>query len=65
MIQTKANSEDPDEIVHFVPYHLDLDCLHRYLFWFAGLNGLVLSKFKIPVNIDVALPYIFYCSQES
>ena len=22
------------------PSHLDLHCLHKYLFWFAGLNGL-------------------------
>ena len=33
-----ANSSDPDEAARYS--HLDLHCLHRYLFWSAGLKGL-------------------------
>ena len=29
-----TNSVDPNE-----PSYLDLHCLHRYLFWYAGLEG--------------------------
>ena len=36
-----ANIVDPDETAHYEPSHLDLHCLHRYWFWFAGLNGLI------------------------
>ena len=35
-----ANSVDPDETARHEPSHLDLHCLHRYLSWSAGLNGL-------------------------
>ena len=28
----KKNSVDPDETAHYEPSHLDLHCLHRYLF---------------------------------
>ena len=36
-----ANSLDPDETAHNEPSHLDLHCLHRYLFWSAGPKGLM------------------------
>ena len=37
---TIANSIDPDEKAHYKPSHLDLHCLHRYLFWSTELKGL-------------------------
>ena len=33
-----GNRVDPDEMAHYEPSHLDLHCLHRYLFWSARLN---------------------------
>ena len=33
-----ANSVDPDETARYKPSHLDLHCLHRYLFWSARLK---------------------------
>ena len=35
-----ASSVDPDEMAHYVPSHLDLHCLRRYLYRSAGLKGL-------------------------
>ena len=35
-----ANSVDPDEMACHELSHLDLHCLHRYLFRSAGLKGL-------------------------
>ena len=43
MTQSKANSVDPDETAIYEAYHLDKDCFQSFLFWSAGLNGLVLS----------------------
>ena len=40
IINRLANSVDPDETAHYEPSHLDLHCLHWYLFWSTGLNGL-------------------------
>ena len=40
-----ANSVAPDEMAHSKLSDLELDCLHRYLFWSAGLKGLTL---KVP-----------------
>ena len=34
------NSIDPDETAHDEPSHLDLHCLHKYLFWSDRLKGL-------------------------
>ena len=36
-----ANSVDPDETAYYEPSHLELHCLHIYLFWSAGLKGLI------------------------
>ena len=33
-----ANSEDPDEMVCNELSHLDIHCLHKYWFRFAGLH---------------------------
>ena len=30
----------PDEMVHYKLSHLDLHCLHRYLYWSKELEGL-------------------------
>ena len=35
-----ANSVDPDETARNEPSHLDLLCLHRYLFLSAELKGI-------------------------
>ena len=35
-----ANSVDPDETACNEPSHLNLHCLHRYLFWYVRLKGL-------------------------
>ena len=32
-----ANSADPDKMVHYVPFHLGLHCLLKYLF--AGIQN--------------------------
>ena len=34
-----ANSVDPDEMAHYEPSHLDLHCLHRYLFRSTSWKG--------------------------
>ena len=35
-----ANNVDPDETAHNELSYQDLQCLHRYLIWSAGLKGL-------------------------
>ena len=47
-----ANSVDPDETARYEPSHLDLHCLHRHLFWSAGLKGL---------DNDKTLHFYFSC----
>ena len=42
-----TNSVDPDEMAHYEPSHLDLHCLHRYLFWSTGLKGLKFSGYNV------------------
>ena len=39
-----ANSVEADKMAGYEPSHLDLHCLHRYLFWCAGLKGLKKSE---------------------
>ena len=41
-----ANSVDHDEMAHYEPSHLDLHCLQRYLFEFAGMKGLKCSMYN-------------------
>ena len=41
IINRLINSVDPDETAHFEPSHLDLHCLHKYLYWSIGLKGLI------------------------
>ena len=53
-----ANSVDPNEMAHYMLSHLDLYCLHRYLFWSAGLNDRDLVRFflfNLPFWIVVVL----------
>ena len=40
IINILANSVDPDEMAHDELSHLDLYCLHTYLYWPTGLKGL-------------------------
>ena len=35
-----ANSVDSDELAHYEPSQLDLNCLQRYHYWSAGLKEL-------------------------
>ena len=44
-----TDSVDPDETEQS---HLDLHCLHRYLFWSARLKGLPHYRVAIGVNDD-------------
>ena len=44
-----ANSVDPDETARYEPSQQDLHCLHRYLFWSAGLKGFTR---KFPSALD-------------
>ena len=50
-----ANSVDPDGTARHEPSHLDLHCLHRYLFWSAGLRGLV-QKCLTCINKSLVFP---------
>ena len=36
-----ANNVDRDETARYEPSHLDLHCLHRNRFWYAGLKALI------------------------
>ena len=40
IINRLANSEDPDEMAHYELSHLDLHCLHTYLYQSTGLKWL-------------------------
>ena len=46
-----ANSVDPDETAHYELSHLDLHCLHRYLFCSARLNGLVNDLWQLIIGV--------------
>ena len=37
-----ANSADPNEVLHYAPFHLDL-CLQKYAFWGLRLQRVKLS----------------------
>ena len=45
--KTIANSVDPDEMAHYEPSQLDLQYLHMYWFWSAGLKGLTTSAREV------------------
>ena len=36
-----ANSVDPDETARYEPSHLGLQCLQKYLYWSAGMKGMI------------------------
>ena len=36
-----ASSVEPDETARYKQFHLEPHCLQRYLFWTAGLKGLI------------------------
>ena len=40
VINKMASSVNPGEMSHYEPSHLDLHCLHRYLYLSIGLKGL-------------------------
>ena len=39
LINKMASSADPDEMAHYEPSHLDVHCLHRYLYQSKWLKG--------------------------
>ena len=42
-----ANSADPDETARDEPFHLDLHCLHWYLFWSARMpTGIIFMLYS-------------------
>ena len=45
-----ANSVDSDEMAHYEPSRLDLHCLQKYLFWSAGLKGLIDYSVYVTLN---------------
>ena len=51
------NSVDPDETAHYEPSHLDLHCLHKYLFWSARLKGYV-NTLCLDAKMHVLTVYI-------
>ena len=40
IINRQAKSVNPDEMAHHEPSHMDLHCLHRYLYQSTGLKAL-------------------------
>ena len=53
-----ANSGDSDETVHHEPSHLDLHCLHKYLFWSVRLKGQTRLKIQQDFN-DLNTDWLF------
>ena len=60
----KANSVDPDETARYEPSHLDLHCLHRYMFWSAVLKGLTMASYTktyFSFKLECNAVYLFVC----
>ena len=54
----KANSEDPGELVHYEPPHLDLHCLQNYLHIFSLYGYLNVNFFlSLTGSRDTLLGY--------
>ena len=49
-----ANSEDPDEMPHYVAFHLGLHCLPKYLFRVSGVQRVNNIYIFIIVALDEA-----------
>ena len=48
VIQVKtrtANRVDPDEMAHYKPFHQDLHCLQKYMFWSTEQKVTVMVTF--------------------
>ena len=58
IVNRLANNVDPYEMACLEKSHLDLHCLHRYLFWSTKLKGIILFVF-IPSHTIVAGYYGF------
>ena len=54
-----ANSVDLD-----VPSGLDLHCLHRYLFWSAGLKGLMFCELNLNIVTDNITTCVSYFTKK-
>ena len=57
-----ANSADSDEMACYEPSHLELHCLHRYmyLFWSARLKGLILCLLKVNSADNISETFFFF-----
>ena len=59
-----ANSVDPDETARYEPSHLELHCLHRYMFWSArqpeGLTPGMQGKKFIRRNFWIFVVVFFF-----
>ena len=53
-----ANSVDPDETARYKPSHLNLHCLHRYLFWSAGLKGFKSLLFSFLMSFSLLKGFV-------
>ena len=54
-----ANSVDPDEMAHYEPSHLDLQCLQWYMFCSAGLKELIFYHFIGHIQQNDKLTFFF------
>ena len=54
-----ASRVDPDEMAHYEPSHLDLHCLHRYLFWSTGLKGLFFHLQILFVSFQIHIGQLY------
>ena len=57
-----ANSVDPDEMAHYELSHLDLDCLHRYLYWSTGLKTVLVNRVEKVSSGPADLGYAFFAN---
>ena len=49
-----AKSADPDEMARHEASHLDLHCLQRYMYWSAGIEGLIVTNSVDPDQMHSA-----------
>ena len=57
-VSVTANSADPDELPHYVEFHLGFHCLPKYLF----TRGLIRCFFQSKLVINFLLLNEMFCS---
>ena len=57
IIGKMASSVDPDEMAHYEPSHLDLHCLHWYLYRSTGLTELkgIFKVYTVPISTNTRI----------